>query len=170
MTKKMQPCRIIYYSLTALHVSSNIFAHHQEHLNCITVSGIKVSRCRPAATYVCNTRSCNTVQMLLIMSENIARNMQSSQGIINYPTRLHLVGHFRVLLTKSGSGLAVGQVKGKGSRGSLEYKAQARTLDFRVVCRRAQPFARHSITPYNVAGVQLEPHFRRRRKTTACLH
>jgi len=31
----MQLCRIIYCSLTALHVSSDIFAHHQEHLNCI---------------------------------------------------------------------------------------------------------------------------------------
>jgi len=40
MTNKMQLCRIIYYSLVALHVSSDIFAHHQEHLNCITASGI----------------------------------------------------------------------------------------------------------------------------------
>jgi hypothetical protein len=31
------------------------------------------------------------------MSENIARNMQSSLGIINYPTQLHPVGHFRKL-------------------------------------------------------------------------
>jgi len=31
----MQLCRIIYCSLTALHVSNDIFAHHQEHLNCI---------------------------------------------------------------------------------------------------------------------------------------
>jgi hypothetical protein len=30
----MQLCRIIYCSLTALHVSNDIFAHHQEHLNC----------------------------------------------------------------------------------------------------------------------------------------
>jgi len=29
----MQLCRIIYYSLAAVHVSSNIFAHHQEHPN-----------------------------------------------------------------------------------------------------------------------------------------
>jgi hypothetical protein len=36
--------------------------------------------------------------MLLMMSENIARNMYSSQGTINYPTQLHLVGHFRKLL------------------------------------------------------------------------
>jgi len=36
----MQLCRIIYYSLAALHVSSDIFAHRQEHLNCITASGI----------------------------------------------------------------------------------------------------------------------------------
>jgi hypothetical protein len=35
MTKKMQQCRIIYCFLAALHVSSNIFGHHQEHLNCI---------------------------------------------------------------------------------------------------------------------------------------
>jgi hypothetical protein len=35
MTYKMQLCRIIYCSLTALHVSSDTFAHHQELLNCI---------------------------------------------------------------------------------------------------------------------------------------
>jgi hypothetical protein len=119
----MQLCRIIYYFLAALHVSSDIFAHHQEHINCITASGIThvcrcqlpavssdifahhqehlncitasgithvcrcqlpavssdvladpehlncitasgithVCRCELAATYVCNTRSCNTV-------------------------------------------------------------------------------------------------------------
>jgi len=62
MTNKMQMCRIIYYSLAALHVSSDTFAHHQEHLNCITASGIThVCRRQLAATYVCNTRSCNTV-------------------------------------------------------------------------------------------------------------
>jgi len=38
---------IIYYSLAAVHVSSNIFAHHQERINCITASGItRVCRCR----------------------------------------------------------------------------------------------------------------------------
>jgi hypothetical protein len=31
----MQLYRLIYCSLTALHVSRNIFAHHQEHLNSI---------------------------------------------------------------------------------------------------------------------------------------
>jgi len=46
MTNKMQQRRIIYYSLTAPHVSSDIFAHHQEYLNCITASGIThVCRC-----------------------------------------------------------------------------------------------------------------------------
>jgi len=39
-TNKMQLCRIIYYSLAALRVSSDIFAHHQERLNCITASDI----------------------------------------------------------------------------------------------------------------------------------
>jgi len=94
----MQLCRKIYYSLAGLHVLSDIFAHRQEHLNCITASGVtNVCRCQPAATYVGNTRSCNTVLMLLTMTENIARNMQSSQGIINYLTQFHLVGHFSIL-------------------------------------------------------------------------
>jgi len=35
--------------------------------------------------------------MFLIMRENIAQNVSSSQGIINYPTQLHLVGLFRIL-------------------------------------------------------------------------
>jgi hypothetical protein len=35
MTKKMQMCKIIYYSLASVHVSRDIFAHHQEYLNCI---------------------------------------------------------------------------------------------------------------------------------------
>jgi hypothetical protein len=39
----------------------------------------------------------NTVYMLLMMSENIARNMYSNQETINYPTLLHHVGHFRIL-------------------------------------------------------------------------
>jgi hypothetical protein len=34
MTSQMQLCSIIYCSLAALHVSSDIFAHRQEHLNC----------------------------------------------------------------------------------------------------------------------------------------
>jgi hypothetical protein len=33
ITNKMQLCRIIYCFLLALHVSSDIFAHHQERLN-----------------------------------------------------------------------------------------------------------------------------------------
>jgi hypothetical protein len=35
MTNRLQLCRIIYYSLAVLHVSSDIFAHHQEYINCI---------------------------------------------------------------------------------------------------------------------------------------
>ena len=74
MTNKVQLYRIIY-SLAALHVSSDIFTHHQEHQNFITASGItRVCRCQLAATYVCYTRSCNKVLMLPMMSENVARN------------------------------------------------------------------------------------------------
>jgi hypothetical protein len=35
MTNKMPLSRLIYCSLFALHVSNDIFDHHQEHLNCI---------------------------------------------------------------------------------------------------------------------------------------
>src|SRR5215475_5786963 len=61
VTNKMQVCRLIYYSYSALHVSDDIFAHHQEHLTVFTVSGgIHPSCCRhhPAATWVNNTRYC----------------------------------------------------------------------------------------------------------------
>jgi len=35
------------------------------------------------------------VKVLLMMSDNIVRNMYSSQGTQNYSTQLHLVGYFR---------------------------------------------------------------------------
>jgi len=39
--------RLIYYSKLALHVSGNVFAHHQEHLTVFTVSGsAQTSYCR----------------------------------------------------------------------------------------------------------------------------
>jgi len=69
MTNKMQLCRITYYSLTALHISSDIFVHHQEHLNCIYIfwyysrmslpADVKADPWhRSATTYVNNTRIC----------------------------------------------------------------------------------------------------------------
>jgi len=45
--------RLIYYSKSALHVSGDVFAHHQEHLTVFIVSGsVHPSCCRlvPAAT------------------------------------------------------------------------------------------------------------------------
>jgi len=38
-TNKMQLYRIIYFSLSALHVSGDVFARHQEHLTVLTVTG-----------------------------------------------------------------------------------------------------------------------------------
>jgi hypothetical protein len=39
--------RLIYYSYLALHVSGDVFAHHQEHLAVFTVSGsVHLSCCR----------------------------------------------------------------------------------------------------------------------------
>ena len=55
-----------------------------------------VAGCRQQHTHVI-LEVVNTVLMLLMMSENIPRNMQSSQGKINYSIQLHLVGHFRIL-------------------------------------------------------------------------
>jgi len=40
--------RLIYYSKSALHVSGEVFAHHQEHLTVLTVS-VNPSCCRLAA-------------------------------------------------------------------------------------------------------------------------
>jgi len=144
MTNKMQLCRKIYCSLTALHVSSYVFAHHQEHLNCnysfwfysrVSLSAAVSSLQRHTwmtalhvSSYVfahhqehlnCNysfwfysrvslsaavsslqrhtwikPEAVIIVKMLLIMSENITRNMWSNQGTINYPTKLHLIGYF----------------------------------------------------------------------------
>jgi len=54
MTNKMQLCRIVYCSFTALHVSSDIFAHRQENLNCdygfydYTVITAKYRSCNPS--------------------------------------------------------------------------------------------------------------------------
>jgi hypothetical protein len=76
--------RLIYYSKSALHVSDDVFAHHQKHLTVFRVYGsVHPSCCRlvshlmhqPAATLVNTTRYCKYSQLLLIMGENIARNM-----------------------------------------------------------------------------------------------
>ena len=96
MTNEIQLCRTIYCSLTALHVSSDIFAHHQEHLNCnysfwfysrVSWSWLSwLSRnwrsqfllnhdsSRPRHTWI-KPEAVITVKMLLMMSENVARNM-----------------------------------------------------------------------------------------------
>jgi hypothetical protein len=47
VTNKMQLYRLIYYSWSALHVSGDVFAHHQEHLIVFTVSrSIHPSSCQ----------------------------------------------------------------------------------------------------------------------------
>jgi hypothetical protein len=82
MTNKMQVCRIIYYSLAALHISSDVFAHHQEHLNCITASGIThFCRCQLAAAgnhKLCKTRDFNYSFLAFDNERFVARNMLSN--------------------------------------------------------------------------------------------
>jgi len=47
VTNKMQLYRLICYSLSALHVSGDVFAHHQKHWTVFTVSGsMRPSCCR----------------------------------------------------------------------------------------------------------------------------
>jgi len=47
LTNNMQLYRLIYYSKSAVHVSGDIFAHHQERLTVFTVFGsIHPSCCR----------------------------------------------------------------------------------------------------------------------------
>jgi hypothetical protein len=89
VTNKMQLYVLIYYSKSALHVSGDVFAHHQQHLTVCTASGsIHPSCCRlvswmglthprhqPAATWVNTTRYCKYSQVLLMMGEKINRNM-----------------------------------------------------------------------------------------------
>jgi len=75
VTNKMQLCRLIYYSLSALHVSGDVFVHHQEHLAVFTVSAsVHRSSCR-LVSWMNTTRYCEYSQVLLVMGENIARNM-----------------------------------------------------------------------------------------------
>jgi hypothetical protein len=73
VTNKMQLYRLIYFSLSSLHVSGNVFAHHQEHLTVFTV--LTHSRHHQAATLVNTTKYRKYSQVLLVMGENIARNM-----------------------------------------------------------------------------------------------
>ena len=94
MTNKMQLCRIIYCSLTALHVSSDTYAHHQEHHSCIysfwyyshmwLPAGVMdelellfqliQGSSRQSHMWII-PEAVNTAVMLLMMSESIARNM-----------------------------------------------------------------------------------------------
>jgi len=84
-TNKMLLCRLIYYSLSALRVSGDVFAHHQEHLTVckVLVSWMRWNRVpthpwqQPAATLVNITRCCKYSQVLLMMGENIAQNTYS---------------------------------------------------------------------------------------------
>jgi hypothetical protein len=93
VTNKMQLYRLIYFSWSALRVSDDFFAHHQKQLTVFTVAGsIHPDCCRlvslmsltcfsthprhqPAAIWVNITSYCKYSQVLLMMGENIARNM-----------------------------------------------------------------------------------------------
>jgi len=92
VTNKMQLYRLIYFSLSALHVSGDIFAHYQEHLTVFTVSGSihcnnNIIFIKPILLFkivkhitsnynlviaVNTTRYYKYSQVLLMMGENIA--------------------------------------------------------------------------------------------------
>jgi len=68
---------LIYYSKSAVHVSGDVFIHHQEHLTVFTVSG----SVHPSCCWLVSWMSWNCIadckysQVLLMMGENITRNM-----------------------------------------------------------------------------------------------
>jgi len=71
MTNKMQLFGLFICTQSALHVSGDVFAHHQENVTIFTASDIVYLRCcRQTATYVDYSRSCKYSQMLLMMGEN----------------------------------------------------------------------------------------------------
>jgi hypothetical protein len=96
ITNKMQLYRLICYSKSALHVSGDVFSHHQKHLTVFTISGsIHPICCRlvfwmswncfavsthprhqPAANWVNTTRNCKYSHVLLMMGKNIALNLE----------------------------------------------------------------------------------------------
>jgi len=68
-TNKMQLYRLIYYFKSALRVSGDVFAHHQEHSSVFTVSG----SVHPSCCRLLSTRYCKYSQVRLMMGEDITR-------------------------------------------------------------------------------------------------
>jgi hypothetical protein len=78
ITNKMQYIDlfiIIYYSQSALPISGDVFAHHQKHLTVFTVSVSLHPRCCRLVSLVNTTRYFKYSQVLLMMGENIPRNL-----------------------------------------------------------------------------------------------
>ena len=56
-TNEMQLYKLIYYSWSSLHVSGDVYAHHQEHLTVFTASGnMHQCRCQLVSWMSCNHR------------------------------------------------------------------------------------------------------------------
>jgi hypothetical protein len=69
VTNKMKLCRLIYYSLSALRVLGDVFAHHQKYLTVFTASASSSN----ASMTPAGSNIAEYYQML--MGKNIARNM-----------------------------------------------------------------------------------------------
>jgi hypothetical protein len=67
VTNKIQLYRLIYYSKSALHVSGDVFAHHQEHLTVFTVSG----SVHPSCCWLVSWMSWNADLLLLFLCVNL---------------------------------------------------------------------------------------------------
>ena len=155
MTNKMQLCRIIYCSTCF----ERYIAQHQEHLNCMYSFWYYSHASLPAGIgaellFSLDTsrqrhmriipEAVHTVQMLLMMRKYIARNMQSSQETINYPTQLHLVGYLRELYHNTRN---------------FEYQVQRKAINtFRKLCTKLVLFTGiqnfyHDINTLRTGGV-----------------
>jgi len=79
MTNKMQLCRIIYCSLTALHVLSDIFVQHQKHHNCIYSFWYYSRMWLLAGAWI----SFNSFQLLFLLNIRSITTVFTASGIIH---------------------------------------------------------------------------------------
>jgi len=106
ITNKMQLRRLIYYSNSAVHVSGDVFAHHQEHLTVFTVSGsvhpsccLLVSRMSwnwnmQIVRRVYTTRYCKYSQVFLMMGGKHCPKHVEPNWNNKWIYIMHLVGYF----------------------------------------------------------------------------
>jgi hypothetical protein len=94
--------RLIYYSKSVLHVSGDVFAHHQEHLTVFTVSdSVRPSCYQLAATWVNTTRYCKQSNAPDDGRKHRLKHVDPTWNNELIYT-VHLVGYFHSCITMHG--------------------------------------------------------------------